>query len=52
MVFYVHIGVDAVNVMAAYQPVVLTRVHCVGRIETLSYFHSVRMSTRQVDMLP
>ena len=30
-----HISVDAVNVMAAYQPVVLTCVHCGGRIETL-----------------
>ena len=29
-----HISVDAVNVMAAYQPVVLTCVHCGGRIET------------------
>jgi len=30
MWFYVHISVDAVNVMAAYQPVVLTCVHCAG----------------------
>jgi len=30
----VHISVDAVNVMAAYQPVMLTCVHCGGRIET------------------
>ena len=29
-----HISVDAVNVMAAHQPVVLTCVHCGGRIET------------------
>ena len=28
-----HISVDAVNVMAAYQPVVLTCVHCGGRID-------------------
>ena len=28
-----HISVDAVNVMAAYQPVVLACVHC-GGIET------------------
>ena len=28
------ISVDAVNVMAAYQPVVLTCVHCGGRTET------------------
>ena len=46
-----HISVDAVNVMAAYQPVVLACVHCGGRIETLSYLHSVHMSTRQVDMI-
>jgi len=31
----VHISVDAVNVMAAYQPVVLACVHCGGRIEIL-----------------
>jgi len=35
--FYAHISVDAVNVMAAYQPVVLTCVHCGGRIETHMY---------------
>jgi len=31
----VHISVDAVNVITAYQPVVLACVHCGGRIETL-----------------
>jgi len=30
----VYISVDAVNVMAAYQPVVLACVHCGGTIET------------------
>jgi len=30
----VHTRVDAVNVMAAYQPVELKCVHCGGRIET------------------
>ena len=35
-----HISVDAVNVMAAYQPGMLTCVHCGGRI---SYLHSVHM---------
>ena len=29
-----YISVDAVNVMTAYQPVVLTCVHCGGRMET------------------
>jgi hypothetical protein len=32
--FYVHVSVDAVNVMAAYQPVVLACAHCGGRSET------------------
>jgi len=32
----VHISVDAVNVMAAYQSVVLTCVHCRGMIETVT----------------
>jgi hypothetical protein len=35
----VHISVDVVDVMAAYQPVVLTCVHCGGRIEILIYFN-------------
>ena len=30
-----HISVDAVNVMAGYQPVVLTCVHCGGRIDSV-----------------
>ena len=37
-----HISVDAVNVMAAYQPVVLTCVHCGGRIETMQLLHDLR----------
>jgi len=32
----VHVSIDAVNDMAAYQPVVLTCVHCGGRTETCS----------------
>ena len=36
-----HISVDAVNVMAAYQPVVLACVHCGGRIESLQRVHQL-----------
>ena len=40
-----HISVDAVNVMAAYQPVVLACVHCGGRIETdLADVHPLNQS--------
>jgi len=31
----VHISIDAVSVMAAYQPVVLACLHCGGRIESI-----------------
>ena len=40
-----HGSVDAVNVMAAYQPVVLTCVHCGGRIERESLSSQVHKFT-------
>ena len=43
-----HISVDAVNVMAAYQPVVLTCVHCGGNFVNFSkspYFYFMDVNT-------
>jgi hypothetical protein len=34
---YANVSVDAVNVIAAYQPVVLACAHCGGRTETVGF---------------
>jgi len=48
----VHISVDAVNVMAACQPVMLTCVHCGGRIETYSLWKTYEKQPLQLYIAP
>ena len=43
-----HISVDAVNVMAAYQPVVLTCVHSGGRKVTISYVFEGHLVSKKI----